>query len=283
MEGFNHLVPENRRRENFFLLFFFLFSFLGPASGRAAQFIGNVPTGFFQLDDARYPVYLYVPENYKPDREYPLLISIPGDAESAEQNVREWAKLAKKKSIILMAPGLKPRENDVPYQADNWILGVKNEVAGRYRIAKDKTYLVGKEGGAHYAAYLGAKYPEEFSAVALLDGSWVGPFEELIRMQSRPRRQNPYYLAFEKAKPDLLEKTKARALRFEKKGYPVYMEKLGPGEDFSAVDFKKRLVGWLEEKGRDWNRVIRNSEKSVKEKVLMGLEDFVEVEKNDSR
>lgn len=266
-----------KRKGRSFLLPLFIFLLFSEIAD-ADKFMGTVSTGIFQLEGYRYPVYVYVPENYKPDRDYPLIVTLPGDAETAEKTINEWAKFGKRRSAIVLVSGLKPRDADVPFQADRWLLSVKKDVSGRYRVAADKTFLVGKDSGAHYAAYLGMRYPEEFAAVALLEGSWVGPFQELASLQSRPRRQNPFFVAITKRDdPRWIEKTKARALQLEQKGYPVYIERYESGEDLLSVDFKNRLFRWLEEKGGKWQQVIRESEKTLKEKIALGIEDFVSV------
>ena len=243
---------------------------------KAGTFFGTIPTGLVELKDYKYPVFLFVPENYKADRDYPLIVSVPAEGESAEKNIKYWVRLAKSQSLIVVAPtNLRPE--DLPTKMDEWLLSIKKDVMQRYRITSRKIYLVGLEGGAHYAAYLGVKYPEEFSAVALLGGSWIGKFEKLMRLQSKPRKQRPFYVAMTQEDPALFEKTRQRAFQFEKKGYPVSMEPLEKKEDLSSDEFKKKLVTWFEEKSESWQRVVEDSKKKFKEKAIITFEDLFHV------
>ncbi len=249
---------------------FFLLGGSAPAS--AVTFFGEVPTGLVELKDYHYPVYLFVPENYKPERSYSLLIAVPGEGESPAENIKFWLSQAKRQSLMVLSPtNLRPEEE--PYAMDRWLLRLKKDITDRYHISPERIYLVGKGGGAHYASYLGTRYPREFSAVALLGGSWAGKFEKLIHPQSQPRRQVPFFVSLKEGN-SLLEKTKQWIYRFEKKGYPVYFEQLESSEDFTSADFQKRLLKWLDEKGQHWQDRIRESQKSTKEKIRRGLEEY---------
>lgn len=259
------------------LVLFFLFiasSLTIPAA--AETFFGTVPTGLMELQDYKYPVFLYVPANYQPTKNYPMIFSIPAEGESPEKNIEFWLSLAKRKSVIVVSPtNLRPE--DVPYAMDKWLLQIKDDITKRYRVAPLKTYLVGKDGGAHYAAYLGTSYPNEFSAVAALGGSWIGKYAKLIRLQGKPRRQVPFFVALRDDQGDLIEATKSRAFEFEKKGYPIYFVKLEGDETFEAESFKKEIMKWLEEKSLKWREIVEESNKKPKERMLITLEEFFKI------
>ena len=264
-----------QKRRIFVLFFVFLTGFF-PSAAPADTFYGDLPTGLLELQDYKYPVYLYVPTNYQPDRDYPLLISVPGEGESPEKNIEFWVGLAKRQSMLVLVPtNIWPQ--DTPDRVDKWLIRVKEDVRNRYRISPVKTYLIGKEGGAHYAAYLGVQYPEEFSAVAALGGSWVGKFDKLIRLQSKARKQLPFFIAFKPEQGDLRERTEERAYEFEKKGYPVYLQTLEEGQDFSSDSFKRQMVKWLEEKSSAWRDAVEESKKPLKEKFILAVEEFFKV------
>ncbi|MCM8775695.1 MAG: hypothetical protein NC930_05035 [Candidatus Omnitrophica bacterium] len=257
------------------VILFFVF-FLGSLKFFAwgTTFFGEVPTGLLELKDYKHPVYLFVPPTYKAGREYPLLVTVPGEGESPEEQIQFWLSEAKRKSIIVMAPSnLWPE--DLPYKMDEWILRIKKDLADRYRISPQKIYLVGKDSGAHYASYLGVNYPDEFTAVATLGGSWIGKFEKLMRLQKTPRKQLPFFVALRKDQGHLLEATKQRAYQFEKKGYPVYFTQLGEDEDFSTRKFKLDLLAWLEENSGVWHEVVEKSKKTFKQKLFIALEELI--------
>lgn len=261
-----------KKRRRVCFLFFFCF-LLGSLKLEATTFFGTVQTGLFKLQDYKHAVYLFVPPKYNADRDYPLMISIPGLDESPEENIRYWLGLAKRKSMIVVAPtNLWPQ--DVPDRMDEWILRIKRDVEERYRISPVRTFLVGKGLGAHYASYLATKYPQEFSAVALLGGSWVGQFEPLIFPQKKPYKQVPFFVALTGAQEGLMHETRKIALEFEKRGYPVYVVSLGGDQSMAADEFKKKVLEWLEDKSRVWHQVAEESKKPFKERFLSNLEEF---------
>lgn len=251
-----------------------------PDAGRAETFFGEARTGMMELTGFNYPVYLYVPESYQPTQPYPLLISLPAENEKPDAHVEKWKAFAKRKSLILLVPSLtlSRSDKDVPDRVDTWLIRLKKEVMNRYRISDERIFLVGQGGAAHYAAYLGLRYPQEFSGVALLGGAWNGPLEKLVNPSSRPRKQIPFFVSLEPGMPAPdFEAVEAHALKLTEKGYPVYMERLEPGEEFGLQDFRKRMYGWLEDKADRWYDVIRGSEKSPKEKLALWAKGFFKV------
>lgn len=266
---------KRRKRVSFVLFLIFLavfFCWRFPAL--ADTFFGEAPTGLLEITDYKYPVYLFVPPNYKPDRSFPLIVTVPGEGESPEKNIQFWQGLAKRKGLIVVAPtNIWPRE--LPAQnMDDWILKIKNDIGERYQVAQNKIFLIGKEGGTPYAAYLGIRYPEEFSAVALIGGSWVGRYENIIRLETSPRKQRPFFVALKDEDPALVQKTETKALEFEKNGYPIYLIKLTQDEKFDSDEFKKKVLDWLEDKSQDWLRVTESRQKTLKEKMSVAKEEF---------
>ena len=267
-------MSETEQKRVSFLVFFWIFSLFFSLTGQAATFFGNLPTGLIELTDYKYPAFLYVPANYKPEKTYPLIITVPEEGEAPDKNIEFWLGIAKRKSMLVLA-ATNLWSEDTPDRIDKWFLGIKKDVSDRYHIAPEKIYLIGKGGGAHYVTYLMTRHPEEFSAAAAIDGSWVGKFEKLLEPQSAPRNQRPIYVALANDDPGFFEKTEKWAYRFEKKGYPVYLEKLKKGDEISSDEFKKKLLAWLEEKSQKWQQVIRENQKSMKEKIRSGVEDYV--------
>ena len=240
----------------------------------AATFVGEAPTGFLALDNFRYPVYLFVPQSYKASQAYPLIIALPDEKDSLEAYAKEWIEVAKKRGYIVLVPTMKVRMEDVPYRTDEWFLKLKKEIASRYKIAPERVYLIGKNSSAHYAAYLGVNYPREFSAVGLVGGSWAGPFEKLLHLSSRPRKQNPFFVAIPEKDQPLLKAAETKAYQLTRKGYPVYLEKISEADGKLPNDVRNRMLEWLEKKARSWVLVIKESERSRKEKFFIGIEEF---------
>lgn len=259
------------------LILFILF--LGFPKGQEASadtFFGNLPTGLLELQNYRYPVYLYVPENYKPDRNYPILISVPDEGESPEELIQYWANTGKRKSMfVLCATNLRPE--DTPYGMDDWLLGIKNDVAQRYRIDKTKTFLVGRKGGGHYAAYLGTNHPDEFSSVVLLDGTWSGKYEKLLHLSKRAAHQVPFLVVASGQDEERLEQIEKEARNYEKKGYLIALMKVENWEQTQSDLFKRKVVEWMENNSDTWEKRVRESQKSWKEKSVLWVENFFHV------
>ena len=163
--------------------------------------------------------------------------------------------------------------DDVPYRTDEWILKVKRELSSRYHVGK--TYLVGKGDGAHYAAYLGTKYPEDFAGVGMIEGSWVGAFEKLLVISGRPRKQIPLFVSLHGPDEESFKQTQKWAYQFSSKGYSVYLEKFEKNETVDIADLKMRMMDWLQKKTEEWAQAIAKSGKTKKEKVRQWLGEFV--------
>ncbi len=262
-----------KKRIFFFLFFLFLSSDSLKLTVSAATFFGDPPKGLVELSEYHYPVFLFVPPNYQPDREYPLLIVISGEGELPDKNIEFWQGVAKRRSMILLAPtNFWP--NDLPYDMDKWLFQIKKDLTEKYRIAAGRIYLVGMNAGAHYAGYLGVSYPEEFSAVAMLGGSWAGRYEKIMFLQETPRKQIPFLVVLKPDGEELISETESKAYQFEKKGYPVFFVKLKPGEDFAQDEFKKRVLTWLEEKGTDWKAAAAAGGGGWRQKLSTWRENF---------
>ncbi|MBI3306380.1 MAG: hypothetical protein HYZ84_01050 [Candidatus Omnitrophica bacterium] len=260
-----------------FTILFFVFLFCSLINQAKADTVyGTIPTGLMELKDYKYSVYLYVPPAYEPDKDYPLLIALAGEGESPEKNMEYWMSLGKKHNVIIVSPAAHWPE-DLPYQMDRWLIQLKDEIAQRYRVSPTKTYLVGKNGGAHYASYLGVNYPDQFSAVAALGGSWVGKYEKLMHLRSRPEGQVPFLVMTQGDQVDFVKKTEAWAYEFEKKGYPIYLRRIGADEDVASDDFKKQILDWFEEKSEDWQSKVAKSKKTFRSKFDKAVKDFFTV------
>lgn len=259
-------------------LFLAGFTFLGSLQAVTVVDPSQIPTGYMEINSFKYPVYLYVPEMYKPTQPYPLLIVMEGYT-SPQKTVEQWMNFAKRKSMIVLSLGLDVSlTREVPLNADQFLFRVKDEVSRRYKIASDRTYLVGRGEGAHYASYLGVNYPEQFSGVALLDGAWVGPLEKALRISDNPNKQIPFFVSFHQSENNqALLAAEEKSAVLAQKGYPVYFEKVDAKEDFGLMDFRKRMLTWLDDKSESWNRVVAENKKTIKQKIKSWYKDFTSV------
>jgi len=227
-----------------------------------------IPTGLIELPGYNHPVYIFVPEGYTPDNAYPLIISIPKGGEDPVSNIDYWVSLARRKSLLVVTPASFLRPGSEPYRMDDWVLKIKQDIAERYRVAKDQTYLVGVgQESAHYAAYLGVNFPDQFAAVALLGGSWDGYLEKMMILKNNPGEQLPFLLAFEKRQGNSMEQAKKAAYRLEDKGYPIHFMDPESDEGFKASAFKIRLLTQLQEVSQSWDKIVQANEKTWRQRV----------------
>jgi len=252
--------------------------FAAPFAGSAAEEEEEpkVPTGILELEGYKYPVLLLVPETYTRKVAYPLIVTVPALGQEPKEAIAYWEGMARRRNMIVLAPtGLRPE--GLPTNVDAWILEIIKEVAMRYRISSKRIYLFGKDDGAHYAAYLGTKHPEVFSAVALVGGSWIGQYEKLIRPEGNAANQRPFIIYLKEDQQDLYKATMTKALEFEDKGYAVEVKTVVGEDDLARIEFKKQLFEVIEKKNQEWQDIMAASDKTFKQKVRLAVKEFFTV------
>ena len=235
------------------------------------------PSGIIELSGFKYPVFLYAPNDYKTDRTYPLIVMAPSEAITAQDQIEYLTGLAQRRGVFIMAPYvLWPKPGLTPYTLDKWILSTKKDVVDHFPINKKRIYLIGKDSGAHYAAYLAIKYPQEFAAVALLGKAWQGQFEQLVEPRSGVENQVPFYIAL---KAGGGEKTRNQSWfnKLQAKNYPIYLMEYQKDDELNELDFKKTVFEWLEERSQTWAVVVAKSRQTWKGKFKKGVKDFFAV------
>jgi hypothetical protein len=270
---------KNFTLKNFFstvLLSFFCFGFFQATAG-AESFTANLPTGVLELEEFNQPVHLFVPSNYADQKDLSLLIVLADEKDDLEKDIKIWAKALKAEKTVVVMPVLKFQDKDAPLRTDAWLLRIKKDLSARYQIKKTHVYLQGLGNRAHYAAYLGLKYPKQFAAIAMVGGSWVGPFEKSVRTAKTPRKQTPFLAVFNEGAEGLAP-AQERAKELVEKGYLVEFMKLSSGETISTDSVKVKIVGWLRDRSLQWNTKIQTTKKSFKEKVSIGIENFFHIE-----
>jgi hypothetical protein len=240
-------------------------------------FTTSNPSGLVEVSGYKYPVFLFAPKDYKTDRTYPLVIIAPAEDAKAEQQIEYLTGLAQRKSIFLLAPySLWPKQGDTPYRLDEWMLSVKNDAIERFPISKKRVYIVGKDLGAHYAAYLAVKYPKEFTAATLIGQAWDGPFYQLIDPHSDAADQVPFYVAL-KADSEARVKNQPWFDKLQQKGYPIHLVEYKNDEEANDLEFKKSAFDWMESMGQSWEVTVAQNQKTWKGKFKKGVKDFFAV------
>ncbi|MFH0986105.1 MAG: hypothetical protein V1882_11360 [Candidatus Omnitrophota bacterium] len=235
------------------------------------------PSGLVEVSGYKYPVFLFAPKDYKLDRTYAMIMIAPAEDAKAEQQIEYLSGLAQRKSLFILAPYvLWPKGGDTPYTLDTWLLDVKRDMVERFPISKDRVYLVGKDSGAHYAAYMATKHPKEFAAAALLGQAWAGPFSELVQPQTDGADQIPFFVAL-KTGSDARAKNQAWFDKFQGNGYPIHLVEYKNDEDLGDLEFKKSAFEWMETASQNWATSVSKQQKTWKGKFKKGVKDFFAV------
>ncbi|MFH1208187.1 MAG: hypothetical protein V1673_01335 [Candidatus Omnitrophota bacterium] len=243
----------------------------------AQVFTASNPSGLVEVSGYKYPVFFFAPKDYKTDRTYAMIMIAPAKDAKAEEQIEYLTGLAQRKSIFILAPYvLWPKAGDTPYRLDEWLLTVKRDMVERFPISKERVYLVGKDLGAHYAAYMAIKYPKEFAAVALLGQAWDGPFSQLIRPRTDAADQVPFYIAM-KVNGEARSRNQAWFDELQKKGYPLHLVDYNRDEELNDLEFKKSIFDWMESTGQSWKASVAQGQKTWKGKFKKGVKDFFAV------
>lgn len=119
--------------------------------------------------------WLYVPSTYSQDRDWPLVVTLHGTIpwDDYGPQIREWKALAEEKGLIVVAPRLSSSQGIVKTLRDNWyrdleddervIIGVMDDVMGKYRIEPKAVLLTGFSAGGFSMYHTGLRNPTRFS------------------------------------------------------------------------------------------------------------------------
>ena len=129
--------------------------------------------------------YLYAPENYSANQEWPLFIHIHGAGGSGLECWQLWESYADKEGFILLCPSI-PGDASGFYQdvGENTVWSAVGEVSKEYRIKK-RMFFTGFSAGAFFIQGFTYHYPQYVSALSILSsGFYFRPnvFPEVIPM-----------------------------------------------------------------------------------------------------
>ncbi|MBK9924137.1 MAG: hypothetical protein IPP66_02495 [Anaerolineales bacterium] len=149
-----------------------------------AVFVAVSIKNFTPKDPANYkhtqPVeyYLYVPENYSADKEWPLFVGVHGAGGSGLECWNLWQSSADKEGYILLCPTI-PGDSSGYYQdvGENTVWNAINAVKREYRV-KPRMFLSGFSAGAFFIQGFALHYPEYVNSLSILSaGVYLNPRE----------------------------------------------------------------------------------------------------------
>jgi len=123
--------------------------------------------------------WLYVPEDYTPDKAWPLAIVLHGTRapayDTADKQINEWKRLAEDEGFIVAAPVLDSVQGILPLIKPLWredlqrdervILEMLEHLADKYRIDRGRVLLTGFSSGGYPLYYAGLRNAEKFNAL----------------------------------------------------------------------------------------------------------------------
>ncbi|MFW6133847.1 MAG: alpha/beta hydrolase-fold protein [Planctomycetota bacterium] len=129
------------------------------------------------VTDATY--WQYVPDNYTPERKWPLVITLHGTDkpgyDTHTKQIDAWKRLAQDEGFIVAAPKLRSVQGILPVIRSLWyedlardektILAVLDDLKRRYAIDERRVLLTGFSSGGFPLYHTGLRNPERFNCL----------------------------------------------------------------------------------------------------------------------
>lgn len=137
---------------------------------------------------------VHVPQNFKKDKYYPLVMVFPGRGATAMDAQASFGLDALPAIVVYPFPSTS-KDGDTawqsaPYSSDAndvaFTEGVLDKVQGELCIDKTRVYVVGMSIGGGFASLLSCKLPDRFAAYAIIGGAHYAP-----NNNCRPARAAP--------------------------------------------------------------------------------------------
>jgi phospholipase/carboxylesterase len=155
---------------------------------------------------------LYVPEHYRSDRDWPVIVALHGGSGNGRDFLWTWLREARSLGYILVTPSAAGNTwSDVE---ERGLLEILAWLAQRYRIDRRRILLTGLSDGATFGLLYGLAHPDVFRAIAPLCGV-LHPANEAIGNLQRAKNV-PIYLvhgALDFIFPVMLARAAAETLR----------------------------------------------------------------------
>ena len=135
--------------------------------------------------DAYADCSLYVPENYTPQRNWPLIICLHGAYGRGDDYIWSWLRAAKSKGYLLLSP----KSVDVtwsvlrPWLDVSSITAMFKEVCGTYAVDKSRVHLSGLSDGGTFTYLFGLSCAEMFAGIAPIAGAFHSMMDDMLRQK----------------------------------------------------------------------------------------------------
>lgn len=137
------------------------------------------PTGALHrpATDTHGEYSLYVPENYNPNRRWPLIIALHGGHGRGDDYLLTWLRPAKSKGYLVLAPKSLDRTWSIhqPGLDIRSILTIVEELLDEYAVDTGRLFVTGLSDGGTFSYALGLSCPRLFTGIAPIAGV-LGPW-----------------------------------------------------------------------------------------------------------
>ena len=126
---------------------------------------------------------LYVPENYTPSREWPLVVCLHGAGGRGDQFIWSWLRPAKSRGYMVLAP----KSLDVTWSIlrpgldAGSVTSMLEEVSEEYAVDRGRVYLTGLSDGGTFTYLLGLSRSQHFAGIAPVAADFSGMMDDLLR------------------------------------------------------------------------------------------------------
>jgi phospholipase/carboxylesterase len=143
------------------------------------------PRGFVYQErtDDRGKYSLYVPENYSPDRQWPLIICLHGGYGQGYEYIWTWLRSARSHGYILLSPKSLGETWAMTMNSPDTrsVMKMLDEVNATYAIDHSRTYLTGLSDGGIFTYIMGLERHEKFTALAPVAGALHTAVDPMLR------------------------------------------------------------------------------------------------------
>jgi phospholipase/carboxylesterase len=146
---------------------------------------GSIPRGFTHHEhtDTRGKYSLYVPENYAPNRSWPLIICLHGGYGQGYEYIWTWLRSARTKGYILLSPKSLAETWTMTMNSPDTrsVMQMLDEVCAAYSIDRSRIYLTGLSDGGIFTYIMGLERHENFTGLAPVAGALHMAVDPMLR------------------------------------------------------------------------------------------------------
>src|SRR6266571_3551003 len=160
------------------------------AAGRSyrAEPVGALPSRELRVGERVFSYGLYVPDSYRPDKAYGLVICLHGAGFTGDTYLERWqTRLGE--GYILACPTL-PMGNWWTRTAEDLVLASIRAVEAHYHVDPNRVILTGMSNGGIGAYLIGAHHASRFAAVVPM----AAGLDDILMPFLENFRQTPLYI-----------------------------------------------------------------------------------------